>query len=73
MAKRESRFEIYQGTMGESLGSWYWRLRAANGEIIADGAQGYTTKAEVRRAVKRVVTASSAVPLGPAPIVESLP
>lgn len=23
---------------------WYWRLRAANGEIIANG-EGYTTKA----------------------------
>jgi len=33
------KFEIYQGQDMH----WYWRLRAANGEIIAQG-EGYKTK-----------------------------
>jgi uncharacterized protein YegP (UPF0339 family) len=32
-------------------GLWYWRLRAANGKIIADGSQGYASKSNVQRAV----------------------
>jgi hypothetical protein len=34
-----SRFEYYQGMDGK----WYFRLRAANGEIVAVG-EGYATK-----------------------------
>ena len=31
------KYEIFEGKDG----LWYWRLRARNGRIIADGAQGY--------------------------------
>jgi len=46
-----ARFEIYQGNL---MGDWFWRLRAANGRIIADGAEAYSTKANARRAVWRL-------------------
>ncbi|QDT52428.1 hypothetical protein Pan44_04390 [Caulifigura coniformis] len=25
-------------------GNWYWHLKASNGRIIADGAEGYTNE-----------------------------
>lgn len=33
--------------------SFYWRLRAANGEIIADGAEGYSRRTNAVRAAQR--------------------
>jgi hypothetical protein len=33
---------------------WYWRVRAANGQIVAVGGEGYSSKSHVRRAVRRV-------------------
>ncbi|MDE0004023.1 MAG: YegP family protein [Rhodospirillaceae bacterium] len=32
------KYEYYQSAKNEK---WYWRLKASNGEIIADGGQGY--------------------------------
>ncbi len=32
---------------------WYWRLRARNGEIVADGAEGYATRGNALRAARR--------------------
>lgn len=43
------RIEIYSAPDG-----WRWRLRAANGKITADGAEGYASSGKVRRAVKRL-------------------
>lgn len=42
------KFEIYQGKDKK----WYWRVRADNGKIVADGAQGYANKGSAKRAVK---------------------
>lgn len=33
-------FYVYQDRVGE----WRWQLKAANGRIIADSGEGYTTK-----------------------------
>ena len=33
------KFEYFKATNG----NWYWRLKAANGEIVAQ-SEGYTTK-----------------------------
>lgn len=33
---------------------WYWRFRAGNGRIIADGAEGYDSKQGVKRAIDNV-------------------
>ena len=40
-------FEIYAGNDGW----WYWRLKAGNGRIVADGAEGYSSKGSCKRAV----------------------
>lgn len=45
--------EIYQDAAGE----WRWRLRAGNRRIVADGAEGYKTKAGAERAWRRVAAA----------------
>ena len=42
-----TRFEIFP----DRSGKWRWRLRAANGRIVADSAQGYSTRTGARRAV----------------------
>lgn len=36
----EPQFQAYEDRAGE----WRWRLRAANGRIIADGSEGYKNK-----------------------------
>jgi hypothetical protein len=35
-------------------GLWYWRLRAHNGKIVADGSEGYASRGNARRAARRV-------------------
>lgn len=34
---------------------WRWRLRAANGKIIADSGEGYASRNNVKRAVENVI------------------
>lgn len=46
------RFEYYGTATG-----WYWRLVARNSKTIADGAEAYTSKANVKRAVQRLRSA----------------
>lgn len=43
---------------------WYWRLRAANGQIIAVGGEGYKNKADCLRGIELVKGS------GDAPVVE---
>lgn len=47
---RNPRFETYQDKAGE----WRWRLRAANGLIVADSAESYAKKANALRAATAV-------------------
>jgi uncharacterized protein YegP (UPF0339 family) len=44
-------FEVFKGKNNK----WFWRCRARNQEIVADGAQGYSTSQNCRRAAKRLV------------------
>ena len=44
-----SKFEIYKDSQGE----FRWRLRAANGEVIANG-EGYTSKAGCKNGIESV-------------------
>lgn len=61
------RFEIYQdySWSQDEVGpvklynDWYWRLRAANGRIIADGSEGYASKSGVRKALRRLMKPSN--------------
>ena len=44
-----ARFEVYRN----ELAVWRWRLKGANGEIVASG-EAYTRKADCLRAVKAI-------------------
>ena len=44
------KFEVYEGKDGQ----WYFRLKAGNGEIIARGSEGYTTKAACLKGIDSV-------------------
>lgn len=48
-------FEIYEGNAPrlDQPRLWYWRYRAKNGEVIADGAEGYASAANAFRAARR--------------------
>lgn len=46
-------FEIYQGHDRQ----FYWRGRSSNGMIVADGSEGYATRQNARRAVRRFTNA----------------
>jgi uncharacterized protein YegP (UPF0339 family) len=71
--KREPRIEIFgsEGTIikGDHPQQWYWRLRAANGEVVAHG-EGYTSKKDVKRGVRAVVRAVSTLNGGSYDVVE---
>lgn len=45
-----AKFQYYQDKRGE----WRWRLRANNGEIVANSGEGYQTKAGCLKAIKRI-------------------
>lgn len=45
------RFEYFKGIPGK----WYWRLRAANGRIVADSGQGYKYRRGCREAIRTVM------------------
>lgn len=49
------KFEYFKAQNG----NWYWRLKATNGEIIAQ-SEGYTTKANATHAIALVKAASIA-------------
>ncbi|WP_284011053.1 YegP family protein [Haloarcula pelagica] len=43
-------FEVYEDTAGK----WRWRLRAENGEIVADSGQGYSNRSKAMDGLERV-------------------
>jgi len=45
-----TKFQIYQDRKGE----YRWRLRARNGEIIADSNEGYSSKASCEHGIDLV-------------------
>ncbi len=46
----------------DAAGYWRWRLKAANGKIVADSGEGYVTKDSCRAGIA-IVKASSAAPV----------
>ena len=44
-------FEYYQSAENQE---WYWRFRARNGEVVADGSEGYHSRSNVLRALDNV-------------------
>jgi uncharacterized protein YegP (UPF0339 family) len=55
---KKPKIEVFEG---KTPARWYWRLRAGNGRIVADGAESYVSERNARRAVKRVVEIMHAV------------
>ena len=47
---RRSHVETYE----DASANFRWRLVASNGRIIADSAEGYTTLAALRKALRRM-------------------
>lgn len=50
------KYEMYRDTRNE----WRWRLKAANGNIIATSGEGYVNKADCENAIHLVKSSSSA-------------
>lgn len=50
---RRDKIEIFKDEAGE----WRWRIKAANGKIVATSGEGFTRKWSARRAAKRVLSA----------------
>jgi uncharacterized protein YegP (UPF0339 family) len=49
------KFEIYKASDG-----WRWRLRANNGKIIADSAEGYKRKGKCKEGIDLVKVSAAA-------------
>ncbi|HYO10433.1 MAG TPA: DUF1508 domain-containing protein [Tepidisphaeraceae bacterium] len=50
------KFQIFQDKSGE----YRWRLRAANGQIIATSGEGYRAKSDALRGIEAVKTQTTA-------------
>ena len=48
--KREAHFDVYKSADG-----WRWRIKAANGRIVADGGEAYARRAGATRAVAGLI------------------
>jgi uncharacterized protein YegP (UPF0339 family) len=60
------KFEIYQqqGTiLGNPPVQWRWRLRAANGRIIADSGEGYNNHGDCAAAILLVMDCNRSTPV----------
>lgn len=44
----------------DNKGEWRWHLKASNGRIIADSAEGYTTERECLADIERVKASKDA-------------
>lgn len=58
---RRPVIEKYEDASGE----WRWRLRAANGQIIATSGEGYVTESNADRAIDTVIYAFAACEIKP--------
>lgn len=47
-------FEIFRNNEPTATNCWYWRLKAKNNRIIADGAEGYSGLSKAHRAVGQI-------------------
>jgi len=67
-ARAHVRLRVYRDRRGE----WRWSAVARNGRIVADGAEGYSTKDHAVRAVRRFVAMMKATGAA-APRLEVMP
>lgn len=51
---RPDKVTVYRGAAGlPGEGAWYWHRKAPNGEVIADGGEGYATADAAMAAARR--------------------
>lgn len=50
------KYHVYKDSSGE----WRWRLKAANGQIIADSGQGYSSKRDCKEGIDLVKGSANA-------------
>jgi uncharacterized protein len=50
-----AKFELYKSPNGE----YRWRLRATNGQVIATGGEGYSSKAAAQNGIQSVKRAAA--------------
>ncbi|ELZ20821.1 hypothetical protein C475_19518 [Halosimplex carlsbadense 2-9-1] len=55
----DATFELYE----DNEGKWRWRLAHDNGEIIADGGQGYSSKQKAKQGLESVRLNVSGAPI----------
>lgn len=60
MSAAHAHFEVYR----DAAGQWRWRLRAVNGRIVADSAEGYAAKRNAKRAVMSTLDAVESALVG---------
>jgi uncharacterized protein YegP (UPF0339 family) len=54
-----AKFELFKDAKGE----YRWRLKSANGQVIATGGEGYTSKAGAENGIEAVKTDAPAAPV----------
>jgi uncharacterized protein len=54
-----AKFELYKDTKGE----FRWRLVASNGQMIANGGEGYKAKADAKAGIESVKKNAPAAPI----------
>lgn len=52
-------FSVYKDARGE----WRWRLKHRNGNIIADGSEGYVNKADALNGISLVKSTTQSTPI----------
>jgi len=58
-AKSKAKFELYKDRKGE----WRWNLRHNNGNIIADSAEGYSSKQKAKQGMESVRKNTAGAPV----------
>lgn len=53
MTVRRGKLQFYR----DAAGAWRWRIRARNGLVVADSAEGYSSKPKARQGYDAMLTA----------------
>ena len=60
ISSRVSHFEFYRSPNDKQ---WYWRLKANNGQTIADGGEGYKNRQGCLNGIALVMTVTRDTPM----------
>jgi len=58
-SKMAAKFELYKSSNGE----YRWRLKATNGQVIATGGEGYSSKAAAQGGIESVKRLAASAPI----------